>query len=38
MPLDTTSKDRGRVAMDELCVNEVKDDRIVFEQSFDDRA
>jgi len=38
MTLDTTTKDRGRVAMDELCVNEVNDDRIVFEQSFDDRA
>jgi hypothetical protein len=38
MTLDTTTKDRGRVAMDELCVNEVNDGRIVCEQSFYDRA
>jgi hypothetical protein len=38
MTLDTTTKDRGRVAMEDLCVNDINDGRIVCEQSFDDQA
>ncbi len=34
MMMDATFKDRGRVKMDELCVYEVKDGKIVKEQFF----
>jgi hypothetical protein len=34
MEYDTTMKDIGRMKMDEVCVFEVKDGKIVFEQFF----
>jgi limonene-1,2-epoxide hydrolase len=38
MELDTTMKGRGRVRMEELCVYEVEDGKIISEQFFYDAA